>query len=62
MENQTKRTGIIRSMNAARNEYTKLLVREFDDGSIEYMVGDSARRRDGWATVPTNVLPEIEWD
>ena len=62
MENQAKRTGTIASMDATRSVHTTLLVRELTDGSIEYLVGDSAHRRDGWATVPANVLPEVQWD
>lgn len=62
MENQIKRTGKIRSMDGTRSVYTTLLVRELADGTIEYLIGDSARRRDGWAAVPADVLPEIEWE
>jgi hypothetical protein len=39
----------IRSMDATHTEYRTLLVRELDEGSIEYMIGDSSRGRDGWA-------------
>lgn len=62
MENQTRRTGTIRSMDATRSVHTTLLVRELGDGSIEYMIGDSARSRDGWASVPADVVPTIQWD
>lgn len=59
---QTKRAGTIRSMDAMRSVHTTLLVRELDDGSIEYLIGDSSRRADGWAEVPADVVPEIRWD
>lgn len=58
----TIRTGTIKSMDATRSVHTTLLVRELTDGSIEYLIGDSARRRDGWATVPADVVPGIRWD
>jgi hypothetical protein len=62
MENQTKRTGTICSMDATRTVHTTLLVRELDDGSIEYLVGDSARRKDGWAALPADFLSQVRWD
>jgi hypothetical protein len=58
----TIRTGTIKSMDATRSVHTTLLVRELTDGSVEYLIGDSARRRDGWAEVPAGVAPEIRWD
>lgn len=62
VQDPIKRTGTLRSMDATRTVHTTTLVRELDDGSIEYQVGASARRRDGWASVPANVQPEIRWD
>lgn len=37
-------------------------VRKLDDGTVEYLVGDSARTRDGWATLPGDLLRRVEWD
>lgn len=56
------RTGKLRSKDATRTHYRDLLVRELDDGSTEYLVGDSARRRDGWATLPADLLRQVRWD
>lgn len=58
----TTRTGTIHTRDATRSHYRELLVRELADGSIEYMIGDSARRRDGWAAVPADLVPRIRWD
>lgn len=62
MEEIVKRTGWIKSMDATRSVHTNVLVRELRDGSVEYLVGDSARRRDGWAEVPADVRADIQWE
>jgi hypothetical protein len=49
-------------MDATRSVYTTLLVRELTDGSVEYLIGDSARSPDGWASVPADVRTEIQWE
>jgi len=48
-------------MDATRSVHTRLLVRELSDGTIEYLVGDSARRQDGWAEVPADLVGKIDW-
>lgn len=57
-----KRTGTIASVDATGSVHRDLLVRELTDGSLEYLVGDSARSRDGWASMPADLKTEIRWD
>jgi len=56
------RTGTIKTVDATGTYHSTTLVRVADDGSVEYLVGDSAYRRDGWATLPANLHDEVEWD
>lgn len=56
------RTGHIYSKDATLQHHTKLRVRQLDDGTIEYHVGDSAGRRDGWATMPADLVSSVTWD
>lgn len=56
------RTGRLRSRNHCNNEYHDILVRQLDDGTYEYLVGDSAVRRDGWCTLPAEELANVRWD
>lgn len=62
MPNEIVRTGKLQSRDATLTHYVSLLVREFADGSVEYLVGDSATRRDGWATLPDSLAARVEWD
>jgi hypothetical protein len=57
-----RRTGRIWSADATLSHYRSILVRTQEDGSIEYLVGDSARSRDGWAALPANLESRVEWD
>lgn len=57
-----KRTGTVRSMDATRSVHTSLLVRECADGSFDYLVGDSAHNPNGWASLPDDLLAEVQWN
>lgn len=57
-----KRTGTIDSTDATRSHHRALLVRELEDGTIDYLVGDSARSRDGWAEMPRDLISRVTWD
>lgn len=56
------RTGRLSSRGPCNNEYRDILVRQLDDGTYEYLVGDSAVRRDGWCTLPAQELTNVRWD
>lgn len=56
------RTGTIDAIDATGSHHRPLLVRETIDGTIEYLVGDSARSRDGWATMPNDLHTRVTWD
>lgn len=55
------RNGTIASIDATGSVHRDILVRETADGEIEYLVGDSATRKDGWATLPKDLHTEIVW-
>jgi hypothetical protein len=56
------RTGIISTPNATRSGYVKLAVRECDDGTCEYLVGESASNPNGWASLPDDLASDVRWD
>jgi hypothetical protein len=56
------RTGIMRTKNATRSGWVSLLVREYTDGSFEYLVGDSARNPNGWASLSDDLIAHVKWD
>lgn len=55
-------TGTLTTRDATGTWYRDLLVRELPDGTLEYLVGDSARRRDGWAALPDDLVSRVRWD
>ena len=58
----TKRTGTIDTKDATLSHHRSLQVRELEDGTIEYLVGDTARSRDGWAELPRDLVKRVNWD
>lgn len=56
------RTGTLTGRDATLQHYREILVRENDDGTVEYLVGDTAHRRDGWCTLPADELANVRWD
>ncbi len=59
--NKTTRHGTIQTKDATLSHYRSILVRELDDGTIEYLVGETAHRRDGWAEMPADLVPLVRW-
>lgn len=55
------RMGTIRTKDATMSHHRDTLVRELVDGSVEYLVGDGARSRDGWAALPADLVARVEW-
>lgn len=58
----TTRTGTLGTVDATRTHHSDTSVRELVDGTIEYYVGDSARARDGYATLPGDLVSQVRWD
>jgi hypothetical protein len=56
------KTGTIPAVDATGQHHRQILVRENEDGTIDYLVGDSARSRDGWASLPKDLVSEIQWN
>lgn len=56
------RTGVIRGVDATLQHHRSIPVRESDDGTVEYFVGDTAHNRDGWAAMPLGLVAEVTWD
>jgi len=56
------RTGKISSKDATGTHFRDRLVRQLSDGTIEYHVGDSARSRDGYATLSESLVSQVVWD
>lgn len=54
------RAGRLRSIDATRSWYRDLLVRELEDGTVEYLVGDAAHSKDGWALLHNT--DDVQWD
>lgn len=59
---QTKRTGTISISDATRTHHTDTSVRELVDGTIEYYVGGTALARDGYATLPGDLVAQVRWN
>ncbi len=57
------RTGTLPGRDATLSHYRTLLVRELNDGSVEYFViAVASRMHDGWVTLPPDLLPRVTWD
>lgn len=56
------RTGKLPAKDATLSHHRPKLVRKLEDGTIEYLVGDSARSRDGWAALPADLAKRVTWD
>lgn len=56
------RTGHFTTPNATRSGFVRLLVRQLDDGSYEYLVGETAHNPNGWASLPDDLVSQVEWD
>lgn len=56
------RTGKSKTVDATLSNHRKALVVELEDGTVEYFVGNSARNKNGYATLPESLVGKIVWD